>query len=140
MQAALFGSTMAIVSLAAWGAYAQEAQEADIFARWVDGGAPECVPVGEFASVSRVVELNPEQFQFVRALYVAIPPVSRTLPAGDRAVMARAGDETMLALVADNLSCARFLAPDFVVEMLMQVGKDNPSALGQATSLGKSAY
>ena len=29
----------------------------------------------------------------------------------------------MLALVSDNLACARFLAPDFVVEMLMQVGE-----------------
>lgn len=140
MQMTLFGSAVAIVSLTTCCAYAQEVPGADVFARWVDGSAPECVPIGEFASVSRVVDLGPEQFQFVRALYVAIPPVSRTLPAGDRAVMASAGDETMLALVSDNLSCARFLAPDFIVQMLMQLGNGEPGELRQPTSLGKPAY
>ena len=63
-----------------------------------------------------------EQFEFVRALYVAPPPVSRTLPPGDHAVMASSGDAIMLALVADGQACGRFLAPDFIKTMLMQVG------------------
>ena len=74
-------------------------------------------------SVARVKELTREQFQFVRALYVAIPPVSRTLPAGDRAVMASSGSSVMLALVADDKACARMLAPDFIQNMLAQVGQ-----------------
>ena len=64
--------------------------------------------LSEFKTVSTVIELTPEQFQFVPALYVALPPVSRTLPPGDKAVMANSGDAVMLALVADDQACARF--------------------------------
>ena len=46
-----------------------------------------CVPVKDIGSVSRVIRLSSDQFQFVRALYVAIPPVSRSLPPGDSAVI-----------------------------------------------------
>jgi hypothetical protein len=70
-----------------------------------------------------VTDLTPEQFQFVRALYIAIPPVSRKLPPGDHAVMASSGGAVMVALVANGQSCARFLAPDFIQTMLVQVGK-----------------
>jgi hypothetical protein len=69
-----------------------------------------------------VTDLTAEQFQFVRALYVAIPPVSRTLPPGDHAGMASSGGAVMLALIADGQACARFLAPDFIQAMLIQVG------------------
>jgi len=58
-----------------------------------------------------VTDLTPEQFQFVRALYVAIPPISQKLPPGDHAVMASSGGAVMVALVADDQACARFLAP-----------------------------
>ena len=50
---------------------------ASVFDNWLDPSA----------SVSKVMDLTAEQFQFVRALYVALPPVSRTLPPGDHAVM-----------------------------------------------------
>ena len=96
--------------------------DAGAFDKWLDPGAPECVPVSALQSVSKVTDLTAEQFQFVRALYVAIPPVSRTLPPGDRAVMASSGGSVMLALVADGQACARFLAPDFIQAMLLQVG------------------
>ena len=58
--------------------------EAGVFDKWLDQGSPECVPVSAIKSVSTVTDLTPEQFQFVRALYVALPPVSRTLPPGPR--------------------------------------------------------
>jgi hypothetical protein len=93
-----------------------------VFDKWLNASAPECVPVSVLQSVSKVTDLTAEQFQFVRALYVAIPPVSRTLPPGDRAVMASSGGSVMLALVADGQACARFLAPDFIQAMLLQVG------------------
>ena len=92
---------------------------AGVFDRWLDQEAPECVPVSAIKSVSTVTDLTPEQFQFVRALYVALPPISRTLPPGDRAVMASSGGSVMLALVADGQACARFLAPDFIKTMLI---------------------
>ena len=97
--------------------------EARVFDKWLNPDAPECVPVSAIQSVSKVTDLTAEQFQFVRALYVAIPPVSRKLPPGDHAVMASSGGSVMLALVADGQACARFLAPDFIQAMLTQVGQ-----------------
>src|SRR5271157_96507 len=85
--------------------------DANVFDKWLNPGAPECVPVSAIQSVSKVTDLTTEQFQFVRALYVALPPVSRKLPPGDHAVMASSRGSVMLALVADGQTCARFLAP-----------------------------
>lgn len=101
-----------------------------VFDRWLDQQAPECVPVSAIKSVSTVTNLTPEQFQFVRALYVALPPVSRKLPPGDRAVIATSGSDVMVAIVADDQACARFLAPDFIQSMLIQVGKGITIGLG----------
>jgi hypothetical protein len=101
-----------------------------VFDKWLDPSAPDCVPVSAIQSASKVTELTAEQFQFVRALYVAIPPVSRTLPPGDHALMASSGGSVMLALVADGQACARFLAPDFVQAMLTQVGQRVAVRLG----------
>ena len=103
---------------------------ANVFDRLLNEEAPECVPVSAIKSVSTVTDLTPEQFQFVRALYVALPPVSRTLPPGDRAIMASSGGDVMLALVADGQACARFLAPDFIQSMLVQVGRKMTVGLG----------
>ena len=103
---------------------------AGVFDKWLSPDAPECVPVSAIKSVSTVTDLTPEQFQFVRALYVAIPPVSQKLPAGDRAVMASSGGAVMLALVADGQACARLLAPDFIQTMLAQVGQGTTVELG----------
>src|SRR5208283_1426058 len=106
-------------------------QSAGIFGRWLNPDAPECVPVSEIESVSHLTKLNPEQFQFVRALYIAIPPVSRKLPPGDGAVVASAGGKAMIALVSDRQSCARFLAPDFILSMLVQVGRGENGTIGE---------
>ncbi len=104
--------------------------DAGVFDKWLNSGAPECVPVSAIQSVSKVADLTAEQFEFVRALYVALPPVSRKLPPGDRAVMASSGGSVMLALVADGQTCARFLAPDFIQAMLTQVGQRVTVGLG----------
>ena len=72
-----------------------------------------------------VIKLTPEQFQFTRALYVAIPPISKTLPVGDRAVIAKDGGKAMIALISGDKestqTCARFMAPDFIQDMLDKV-------------------
>jgi hypothetical protein len=109
----------------------EESQEAGVFSQWLTSDAPECVPVSEIGSVSHLTKLTPLQFQFVRALYIAIPPVSRELPPGDSAVVASASGKAMIALVAGGQTCARFLAPDFVLSMLVQVGKGENGAVGQ---------
>src|ERR1700722_2626702 len=98
------------------------AEGAGVFDKWLGQTSPECVPVSVIKSVSTVTDLTAEQFEFVRARYVALPPVSRTLPPGDHAVMASSGDAIMLALVADGQACGRFRARDFIKTMLMQVG------------------
>ena len=104
--------------------------EAGAFDKWLSPDAPECVPVSAMKSVATLTDLTPEQFQFVRALYVAIPPISRELPPGDRAVMASSGSSVMLALVADGQACARMLAPDFIQTMVTQVGQGTIVLLG----------
>jgi hypothetical protein len=45
--------------------------------------------------------------------------------------MAHAGGATMIALVAGDQTCARFLAPDFILAMLMQVGEGENGAVGE---------
>jgi hypothetical protein len=101
-----------------------------VFDKWLNPDAPECVPVSAIKSVSTLTDLTPEQFQFVRALYIAIPPVSRKLPPGDHAVMATSGGAVMVALVADGQACARFLAPGFIQTMLVQVGQGMTVGVG----------
>jgi hypothetical protein len=97
--------------------------DAGAFEKWLGPDAPECVPVSAIKSAATVTELTPEQFQFARALYIAVPPISRKLPPGDHAIMASSGGAAMVALVADGQACARFLAPDFIKTMLVEVGQ-----------------
>ena len=127
MKLAWFSAALSTVLLTGVCAHAQEA---GVFDKWLNEQSPTCVPVSEFKSVSTVIELTPEQFQFVRALYVVLPPVSRTLPPGDKAIMANSGDAVMLALVSDGQACARFLAPDFITAMLIQVGMGETGHIG----------
>jgi hypothetical protein len=107
-------------------------QEAGVFSQWLSPDAPQCIAVSKISSVSHVTKLTPEQFQFVRALYIAIPPMSRQLPPGDSAVVASADGLSMIALVSGGETCARFLAPDFVLSMLNQVGKGENETAGEA--------
>jgi len=79
----------------------QDIEQAGVFDKWLKPNAPECVRVSDIASVSRLTKLTPEQFQFVRALYIAIPPVSRELPPGDSAIVAIA-EGKRAALSIDN--------------------------------------
>jgi hypothetical protein len=106
-------------------------EDAGVFSRWLTADSPQCVSLSEIGSVSRMAKLTPEQFQFVRALYVAIPPISREIPPGDSAVVASANGKSMIALVAGDQACARFLAPDFVLSMLVEIWNGENGAAGQ---------
>jgi hypothetical protein len=108
-----------------------DSQEAGVFSQWLNPDAPQCVAVSEISSVSHVTKLTPRQFEFVRALYIAIPPLSRRLPPGDSAVVASADGRSMIAIVSGGATCARFLAPDFILSMLSQVGKGENEAVGE---------
>ena len=109
----------------------QDIEQAGVFDKWLKPNAPECVRVSDIASVSRLTKLTPEQFQFVRALYIAIPPVSRELPPGDSAIVAIAEGRAMVALVVEGRTCARFLAPNYILSMLAQVGKGENGTIGE---------
>lgn len=111
------------VAIAVLGVSATQAQSPSAIEKWTGPEAPQCVSVSEMRSAASVIELTPEQFQFARALYVLIPPVSQTLPPGDHAVMASQNGLVMVAFVADDKACARFLAPPVMQEMLIQVGE-----------------
>jgi hypothetical protein len=45
-------------------------------------------------------------------------------------MIASANGHSMVALVSGGETCARFLAPDFVLSMLTQVGKGETEAAG----------
>jgi hypothetical protein len=98
-----------------------------VFDKWLAPDAPECISMKEIKSVPgmSVINLTPEQFQFTRALYVTILPNSRNLPVGDYPVIAKDGGKAMLALVTGDKesarTCARFMAPDFIQDMLDKV-------------------
>ncbi|HEY5204014.1 MAG TPA: hypothetical protein VIJ63_05390 [Roseiarcus sp.] len=106
-------------------------QEAGVFSQFLSSEAPQCVAVSRIGSVARLTKLTREQFEFVRALYIAIPPISRALPPGDSAVVASVSGRSMIALVSGGETCARFLAPDFILSMLSQVGKGESVAVGE---------
>ncbi len=134
MRSAWFGAFFSAAFFTGLGAHAQEVSTNGVFDKWLNSNAPQCVPVAAFKSVSIVTNLSPAQFEFVRALYVALPPVSRTLPPGDHAVMAKAGDTVMLAIVSGAEACARFIAPDFIQAMLGEIHEGRVRQIGTPVS------
>jgi hypothetical protein len=100
--------------------------EAGAFAEWLSGDQPGCIPLGAVnKAADGSVPLNGDQFQFVRALFVAIPPVSDELPPGDRAALFLDGanKDVMVGIIDRDWVCARFTAPDSLVNLIIEVGK-----------------
>ena len=58
----------------------------ELFAPFSQGA---CVRMDDVRAVGATVQLTPDQFQFVRAFYMAVPPVSHELPPGDKAFLAK---------------------------------------------------
>jgi hypothetical protein len=113
-------------------AHAAERGDAGAFDKWLTPDSPECVPVADIKAVGSAIDLTQDQFRFVQALYIAIPPTSRKLPPGDRGIIVGASDGTaMVALVDDDKTCARFLAPDFVIQMLNDVKAGKVEHMGK---------
>jgi hypothetical protein len=108
--------------------------EAGAFAEWLSGDQPECIPLGAVTKAADgSVPLNGDQFQFVRALFVAIPPVSDDLPPGDRAALFLDGANkaVMVGIIDRDWVCARFTAPDSLVNLIIEVGKGEVVRAGQ---------
>jgi hypothetical protein len=122
--------TVALVVCVALGtpALAQET----VFQPFLTEASPQCVPVEDIKKLGAVVDLSPDQYRFAQALYVFIPPISKMLPPGDRAMLVGASDGTSILLFADaDKSCARFLAPDFVLKMLNDIKSGKVEHVGQ---------
>ena len=105
-----------------------------VFAEWLSGDQPECIPLAEVdKAADGSVPLNGDQFQFVRALLVAIPPISGELPAGDHAALFLDGANkaVMVGIMEGDWVCARFAAPDFLVNLIIKVGKGEIARAGR---------
>jgi len=74
---------------------------------------------------THIAPLNAAQFEFARAVYAIIPPVSHELPPGDRAEIVTDGETVGVVLIDSDSdqTCARFAAPAFLMKMLDEVGK-----------------
>lgn len=129
------GTVALAALLVLMGGVAQAAEEtdADVFDKFVGHSAPECVDMENIAAVATVTQLGERQFEFVRALYVALPPVSRTLPSGTDAYKAESSGQTMLFLAEQGKACVRFIVPDFLEKMLDEVGKGKVIHMGDPT-------
>jgi hypothetical protein len=93
-----------------------------------------CVKMDDVRAVGAIVQLTPDQFQFVRAFYMAVPPVSHELPPGDKAFLANGPDGVaMLGLYDedDGQVCAVFEATDWLERLVDEVGRGETGKRGQ---------
>ena len=112
------------------------AAKGGVFAELLSGDQPECIPLAEVnKAADGAVPLNDDQFQFVRALFIAIPPVTGELPAGDHAAqfLDGANKAVMVGIIDGDWVCARFAAPDFLVNLIIKVGKGEITHSGRAS-------
>jgi len=93
-----------------------------------------CVAMDDVRKAGATVQLTPDQFQFVRAFYMAVPPVSHELPPGDKAFLAKGADGlAVLGLYDDDGDqvCAVFEATDWLERLVDEVGRGETGKLGQ---------
>ena len=92
-----------------------------------------CVRIDDVRAVGATIQLTPEQFQFVRAFYMAVPPVSHELPPGDKAFLARGPEGVaVLGLFDDGGEvCAVFEATDWLQRLVDEVGRGETGKRGQ---------
>ena len=93
-----------------------------------------CVKMDDLRAVGATVQLTPDQFQFVRAFYMAVPPVSHELPPGDRAFLAKGVDGVAVLGLYDEGQgqvCAVFEATDWLERLVDEVGRGETGKRGQ---------
>jgi hypothetical protein len=107
--------------------------EETAFDKFFAPNSPKCVPVAAIEAAAKDYRpVSQDTYRFIQALFVATPPISHELPPGDKAELATDGNH-VLAFLTDGLqTCARFLVPDFLVEIIKQVegGKSSHSGAG----------
>ena len=92
-----------------------------------------CVKIDDVRSIGATVQLTPEQFQFVRAFYMAVPPISRELPPGDKAFLAKGPEGAAILGLYDEGGevCAVFEATDWLERVVDQVGRGETGRRGE---------
>ena len=93
-----------------------------------------CVRMDDVRAVGATVQLTPDQFQFVRAFYMAVPPVSHELPPGDKAFLAKGPEGVaVLGLYGDDDGqvCAVLPAIDWLEKLVDQVGRGETGKRGE---------
>ncbi|MBV8107828.1 MAG: hypothetical protein JO223_25055 [Hyphomicrobiales bacterium] len=92
-----------------------------------------CVKMDDLRAVGATVQLTPDQFQFVRAFYMAVPPVSHELPPGDKAFLAKGPEGVaVLGLYDDGGQvCAVFEATDWLERLIDEVGRGETGKRGE---------
>ena len=80
----------------------------------------------------KIIAMIREYLLFYTSTYVAIPPVSHELPPGDKAELATDGNHVNAFLTGGSQTCARFLVPDFLIQVIKRAegGKSSLSGGG----------
>ena len=107
--------------------------EETAFEEFFAPNSPKCIPVAAIEAAAKGYRpVSQETYRFIQAIYVAIPPISHELPPGDKAELATDGNHVIAFLTDGSQTCARFLVPDFLVQIIKQVegGKSSHNGAG----------
>lgn len=131
MKRMLLAGAMALALFGAAPGRAENSFET-LFAPLSKGG---CVAMSDVRSAGAVVELAPELFQFVRAFYMEIPPVSHQFPPGDKAFYAKdaSGVGVFGLFDGDGHVCAVFQSTDWLEKLIDEVGRGDSGQVGDGT-------
>ena len=106
--------------------------EETAFDKFFAPNGPQCVPVAAIEAAAKSYRpVSQETYRFIQAIYVAIPPISHELPPGDKAELATDGNHIIAFLTDGSQTCARFLVPDFLVQIIKQVEGGKSSHNGE---------
>jgi hypothetical protein len=99
-------------------------------------GTSGCVPMKAIqAAGAKFMPLKDGSFRFLEGVYIAVPPVSKELPPGDKAVLAIGPMGEVMALFVDGeQTCDRFVLAGFVIDMVAAIESGNhasPDKSGQ---------
>ena len=93
-------------------------------------GNPGCVAMKQISAAgAKFMPLKDGTFRFLEGIFTAIPPVSKELPPGDKAVLAIGPNGEVMAVIIDGeQTCARFVLPGFLIEMVAAIESGNLAA------------
>ena len=102
----------------------------------------DCVPMAKVRAVKGLTEtpLNDKQFEFVRGMWVVVPPKSSELPIGDRAEIITDGEDFGVILIDTEAqqTCARFHVHDIAgfLTLINAVGEGKTVSAKDAAGKG----